>query len=226
MAPRSAPSVKMPPLSVITGVTAGAIGISLGLWLGEHSSRPTPLQLANAGGSAALRSSGTTSTMAVLTLALVLITLYYAWQTRQTVREMREARHAQVRPHLVPFFRYNEPGVGIGAIYIVNLGQGSALDIDATMSLEPNGIVTRWRAAILRSGRRRVWSPTTHGSKKKTLHPVLAAGKSARTVVHIAGRCRDVLGIWHEFEESVPLRDDWEIMVDMQSNGASAVPEA
>src|SRR5262249_50246535 len=149
-----------------------------------------------------------------------------AWQARQTVREMREARHSQVRPHLVPFFKYNAPGAGIGSIYIVNLGQGSALDIDATMSLEPNGIVTRWRAAILRSGRRRVWSPTTHGGEKKGLHPVLAAGQSPRTAGPTAGRRRAVLGIWHDFEERVPLRDDWEIMVDMQPNGASAEPEA
>jgi hypothetical protein len=212
--------------SLVSGVLGMALGTWLGLWIGRRSERVVQLRLASTGGAAARSGSGTVSTMVVLTLALVLVTLYYAWQTRQTVREMREARHAQVRPHLVPFFRYNEPGVGIGAIYIVNLGQGSALDIDATMSLEPDGIVTRWRAAILRSGRRRVWSPTAHGGRKKTLHPVLAAGKSSRTVVHIAGRCRDVLGIWHDFEERVPLRDDWEIMVDMKPDSVSATPEA
>jgi hypothetical protein len=206
----------------LAGLIAGGVGIFVGLRIAHPHSAHAGHVLA----SPVQPPSGTTGAMVSLTMALVLITLYYAWQTRQTVREMREARHAQVRPHLVPFFRYNEPGVGIGAIYIVNLGQGSALDIDATMSLEPDGIVTRWRAAILRSGRRRVWSPTAHGGRKKTLHPVLAAGKSARTVVHIAGRCRDVLGIWHDFEERVPLRDDWEIMVDMKSDSAAATPEA
>lgn len=208
----------------LAGLLAGGVGIFAGLRLAHphmaHAGHALATALPPGNGTA-----GATGAMVMLTLALVLVTLYYAWQTRQTVREMREARHAQVRPHLVPFFRYNEPGVGIGAIYIVNLGQGSALDIDATMSLEPNGIVTRWRAAILRSGRRRLWSPTTQGGRKKALHPVLAAGKTPRTAVRIVGRCRDVLGTWHDFEERVPLRDDWEVMVEMKPDPEAAAPD-
>lgn len=38
--------------------------------------------------------------IAVLTLALVVITGYYAWQNRQMVDEMRLSREASARPHL------------------------------------------------------------------------------------------------------------------------------
>lgn len=159
-----------------------------------------------------------TATMAPLdwlTLGLVLITGYYAWQTHRTVAEMRDARLAAIRPHLVPVFKYDEPGLGVGAINIENLGQGSALDIDVTLSLEPDGMRTRWQGAILRSGERRLWSPTTEGGPGRARHPVRPAAFSERTHVRIVGRCRDIAGKVHTFDERVPLRDDWQIVLDM-----------
>lgn len=157
-----------------------------------------------------------------LTLALVVanvlltgITGYYAWQTRQTVLEMRAARSAQIIPHLVPAFEYDEGGARSGGIYVENVGPGAAIDIEATLSLEPNGIKTELRAAILRSGQRRVWSPTLKGGPGRERHPVFPDANPDRTHVRLAGRCRDVTGVAHAFDTAVPFRDDWKVTLNM-----------
>jgi hypothetical protein len=148
-----------------------------------------------------------------LTLVLVVVTSFYAWQTRQTVKEMREARLA---PYLVPVFQYDEqPGVRSGGVYVENIGGGAALDIEATLSLEPNGMRTQWRAAILRSGQRRVWSPTMEGGPGRERHPVFPDANPGRTHVRLVGRCRDIAGTVRKFDTTVPLRDDWQVTLDL-----------
>lgn len=69
--------------------------------------------------------------IAFLTLGLVVITGYYAWQNRQMVGEMRLAREASARPHLALCFEPLGPmNVIVG---LVNLGPGAALSIDLTI---------------------------------------------------------------------------------------------
>jgi hypothetical protein len=48
----------------------------------------------------------------LLTAALVIVTIYYAWQTRQTVAELRRARSASVLPRMAVSIRTLAGGVG------------------------------------------------------------------------------------------------------------------
>jgi hypothetical protein len=45
----------------------------------------------------------------VLTFVLVAVTVWYAWQTRRMVREMRDSRELSVLPHLALQFRFRTP---------------------------------------------------------------------------------------------------------------------
>jgi uncharacterized membrane protein YfcA len=85
--------------------------------------------------------------LAVLTAVLVLVTAYYAWQTRRTVIEMKRARATAVLPRVA--VKVHTLAGGIGWIRVVNVGPGPALDLDATLTFQPDGWDTRWRAHVL-----------------------------------------------------------------------------
>jgi len=79
-----------------------------------------------------------TYSMPFLTLALVLVTTYYAYQTRQTVKEMVITRKHQFLPSL----RVEPTRLFLGDsfdIEIVNIGLGPAKNIHGKIKLEPNG---------------------------------------------------------------------------------------
>lgn len=69
--------------------------------------------------------------LAALTAVLIVITAYYAWQTRRAVVEMQRARQLSVRPKLVIAIEMPDPT--IGRIAIKNVGAGAALDVDVTL---------------------------------------------------------------------------------------------
>lgn len=89
-------------------------------------------------------------------IVLVLITAWYAWQTHQTVVEMRESRRAVVRPHL----RLDLRTIGGSAIAKVeNVGSGPALDAKATVALLQGADVIEqleWATPVLRPGESRL----------------------------------------------------------------------
>src|SRR5467141_3361899 len=94
----------------------------------------------------------------LLTLGLVAITAYYAWQTRRMVGEMRKAREMQVSPRLVLTLGPRVPGAGSSGdyLYVENVGPGIALEVDIEIALEPPAPL-RWRllSSTLASGESR-----------------------------------------------------------------------
>ncbi len=151
-----------------------------------------------------------------LTLALVVITFYYAVQTHRTVREMRKAREAALRPHLVPVFEPAGPPRERGNIYVMNVGEGAALDIDVTLHLAPDGMRSRLQTPMIKSGERRIWNPTLDGSSGNPDHPFYLDAAPGRTRLHLVGRCRDVARVWHTIDESTALRDGWHVILDLE----------
>ena len=74
----------------------------------------------------------------ILTVFLVLITAYYAWQTKKMVKEMGIARRHQ----FIPALRIEPTRLYIGDSFdvkIVNIGLGPAKNIKGKIRLEPNG---------------------------------------------------------------------------------------
>ena len=99
--------------------------------------------------------------LAVLTAALVLITGYYAWQTRGTLKEMREVRRLAALPRLVLDLHMATP---IYAMLVVqNVGPGPALNGDLEIVFEGASAGTdsmrRWRPHLISSGEKHQFLP-------------------------------------------------------------------
>lgn len=88
---------------------------------------------------------------AILTAALVLVTIYYAVQNRRMVAEMRRARGLAILPKLaLDFHRLAPTAVTLA---IKNVGPGAALDVDIKVIWEPltagDCAENRWRRNVL-----------------------------------------------------------------------------
>ncbi|WP_321429052.1 hypothetical protein [uncultured Methanolobus sp.] len=79
-----------------------------------------------------------TDSISVLTAILVIITAYYAWQTRGMVKEMETARLYQFLPSLKVNPTHLHLGDGFD-VEIRNLGVGPAKNIRGTLKIEPDG---------------------------------------------------------------------------------------
>jgi hypothetical protein len=115
----------------------------------------------------------------------------------------------------VAVFVHAGPPAGRGNIFVMNVGEGTALDIDVTLHLAPNGSRTKLISPMLKSGERRMWNPTLDGSAGAEDHPFFPDSAPGRTHLHLIGRCRDVDGVWHEVDEITPLRDAWEVILNI-----------
>lgn len=95
------------------------------------------------------------------TLALVLITGYYAWQTQQTVLEMKESRRLSVLPDL-----HTSRSDDIATFSLTNTGQGpAAIDVNvqliykATRAVAGTTTEYTWRAYTIAPGERHEFYP-------------------------------------------------------------------
>jgi hypothetical protein len=99
--------------------------------------------------------------LAVLTAVLVVLTGYYAWQTRAMVTEMRNARQLSLRPKIVLDVELLGPTFGV--IVLANVGAGAALNADLTLRFHrPDGEVgdeRRWLEHVIAPGERHQFLP-------------------------------------------------------------------
>jgi hypothetical protein len=79
---------------------------------------------------------------AILTAALVAVTVFYAWQNRKMVGEMKKARDATILPKLA--LDLHALGPTVFDLAIKNVGPGAALDID----VQTDGC--QWTSLLLR----------------------------------------------------------------------------
>jgi hypothetical protein len=128
-------------------------------------------------------------------VALVMVTLYYAIQTRQTVREMQRARTAQVMPRLVPGFAPAGPLVMYPRV--VNVGPGAATDIDCTMRLESGGPEWRWRWALLVSGEDQEFLPRWKCPDGTDFQPYISQFEKHFSQLTLMASYYDVTGTRH-----------------------------
>lgn len=144
-----------------------------------------------------------TLALVVATFALVVITAYYAIQTRRTVVEMRAAREAQVAPRLVPTIAMLGPT--FVAFRVLNAGPGPALDVDCELALAPDGPKWRWTWPILSSGAHQDFTPQGKHPDGTPFAPqsdqVLKHYKS----LNLTSTCKDALGREHRHEDRAEL---------------------
>jgi len=72
---------------------------------------------------------------ALLTLVLIAVTAYYAFQNRRMVKEMERTRELSLLPRLA--LEFHRLGSATVTLSICNVGPGAALDVDVRMVYEP-----------------------------------------------------------------------------------------
>lgn len=143
--------------------------------------------------------------IAIATVVLVGITGFYAWETREMVNEMREARGAQVLPHVVPTLGYFAPLFGF--LRIQNVGSGPAVDVNVRVQLDDGAVFAKpWRAGFLVPGEfHDLLPPDDSSGELLRLDPLTATFQFLRVI----GTCRDALGREHTIDAACDSREMW-----------------
>ena len=149
--------------------------------------------------------------LTVFTLALVVVTIYYALQTKRMVEEMRAtraesrlARELSVLPKLAIDLD-TITGMFVG-LKLTNVGQGPALEVELIVAFEPaeGSSLPRderpWRANVLARNEWLRFVPPRSEQGKPLEVPALGRAYKEATV---KGRMHDALGRQHEVEERV-----------------------
>ena len=137
-----------------------------------------------------------------ITGVLVVINIYYAWQTRQTLAEMEKARKSEFLPYVKTRLDFLGPKFLI--LRMTNVGKGPAMDIDATVSFSPSSEVRYWKQNMM---------------APDEFHRILLPDGNIDTVcekaakITIKGNYRDILGQTFSIDEEV---DTKKFIVEMQ----------
>lgn len=148
-----------------------------------------------------------TLAIVLLTAALVAITAYYAYQTRQMVVEMKAARSVQILPRLVPTIEYIAPDAGL--IRFQNVGPGPALNVNVTMYLEPgHGQERRLTQAVIAPGEGHSFMPRIEETATLSLESLMAD----YNLLCLAGTFDDAMGAHHQVDECFDIRESKELL--------------
>jgi hypothetical protein len=148
-------------------------------------------------------------TISVLTAVLVAITGYYAWQTRQTVEELRRTRAVAVLPRLV--LRMCDVGPTTSFIEVMNVGPGPAIDVNVDVSFvsRSEGVQPsqrRLQSSVLVSGESHQVIPKSDQGQGIPDTATLAARFQR---IEMTGTLTDALGVRHTVAEQLPDLEEW-----------------
>jgi hypothetical protein len=142
----------------------------------------------------------------ILTGALVVLTGYYAWQTRRMVGEMERARQASLLPKLGVHLDFRGPNYA--ELAITNVGLGPAFDVNVELCCVPvpradvREDARTWRTNLLVPGEKQRFRPPDD----LRIDEFAERYKS----VTVSGTMRDALRHAHQIDEALPdLRDTW-----------------
>lgn len=146
-----------------------------------------------------------TGGLLLVTGVLAYATIDYARQSRLMVQEMKAARAGSVQPRLIPTLHL-WPG-GNGALRIVNVGPGAALNVDVEFSLEPDGPVRRVRWPLMSAGE----GINFHPSPDEEPHALFRLDDltSRYRIFRLRATYSDAFGESHAAEEELDLVEFW-----------------
>jgi hypothetical protein len=138
-------------------------------------------------------------------LALVVVTGYYAWQTREMAKEMRRARVLSLLPKLVLDVKMVGPTFGL--IVVRNVGAGPALNADLTLTLaegEDGGREERqWLAHVIAPGEEHEFLPPQDVDGMNEL-------VSRHPTIGLRGTFRDAFDHEQIVAERIDIAEAWE----------------
>jgi len=136
--------------------------------------------------------------LTVATFILVIVTAYYAWQTRKTVKVLEASGRQQLRPFLkadlVPL------GPTSLCLEISNVGPGAAEKVKVTFG--PEGSERSWETPILKSGQAyRFFIPV--GQQQDQIGMNYFKGKDF--ILRVKGEYESVLGEKFNFKDNIDV---------------------
>lgn len=141
-----------------------------------------------------------------LTAALVLVTIYYAWQNQRMVGEMREARRLSVQPKLSLSIFMLGPTFGIPRL--VNVGLGPALSVDTKIVFRRNGASgteeRTWKAPVMPPGEQHDFLPPDVQQIQSMEHFARLYSEA-----RITGTMRSSIGDTIEVDETTGDLQEW-----------------
>lgn len=150
-------------------------------------------------------------TTAILTTALVAVTVFYAWQNRRMVGEMKKARDAALLPKLS--LNLHALGPNIFDLAIKNVGPGAALDIDVRTEWVPidesaTPLGSRWRSNVLSPGEQVELFPPGEQSGEQGWLP------ERYGEIRLVGAMSDAVGNRHQVNERFAGLPEWGRLVE------------
>lgn len=132
----------------------------------------------------------------IVTVVLVGINVYYAWQSRRTIAEMEIARKAEFMPHVKASLSF------IGPVFLVlgltNFGKGPAIDVKATITFSPSNETRFWEQHVMSPSESiRIFLPEGNIDK--------VCEKAAR--ISVKGKYTDIFGQHFEVDEVIDTKD-------------------
>jgi hypothetical protein len=159
----------------------------------------------------------------VLTVVLLGVTFFYAWQNRKMVKEMQQARYATILPKLA--LEFHRLGPMVVDLAIRNVGPGAALDIDVEVEWVPahasdsiKGVA--WRRNLLSPGEQiELFPPGDLNGNIDTLPETYKEIRLHGTMVDAGGR-------EHLVDESFGKLAEWrEVIGDARESWKPPQPE-
>jgi len=147
--------------------------------------------------------------IAWLTVALIGVTAFYAFQTLRLVQEMQKARAGQLLPKLS--IRIYPIGAGNAFWRVINVGPGPAIGVDIQIAPEPGGQPRRWLEPVVMPGETHDFIPMIGvGQPSAALN--LDNQTKLYSHLHLTGTYKDVFGTEHTADERFDLRAWWEFL--------------
>lgn len=143
-----------------------------------------------------------------LTALLLIVTAYYAWQTKKTVEEMVNARKSQYTPSLKIETTVFFLDVDL-SVKITNIGLGTAKNIKGKLKLEPNGEEIDIIYPLL--------YPRDSFAIMQPFKSVQYVANAKNYKLKLSANCEDILGTIYEINDSFDLKDIENIKNDFYS---------
>jgi len=149
-----------------------------------------------------------------LTAALAFATAVYGWFVSETVIEMQLARSAQLLPRIVPTLHIH--GLeGRGWPRLLNVGPGTAFDLELQLSLTPGGDSWEWKHPAMAAGDTKDFSPKEDlaSSDQSIRNTLLRLDKLTERYQFftVEGSCINALGNRLRIRAKYDIRDYWRI---------------
>ena len=139
-------------------------------------------------------------------IALVLVTFALAVPTWRMVSEMRRTRLLSIQPRLALDVKIL--GAGLGLITVRNVGEGPAMNVQATLTFEGRGEAREVAFHCVSEDQMHSYlPPRDEGNELMRMDELTATSDR----VTLRGRMQDALGHEHAIDEGIALAEAWEI---------------